>query len=159
MKTLIAYFSYTGHTKRIAEQIQELTGGDLFEIRPAAAYSDDYDTTERQGRQETRNGYRPPLAQEVANLDAYDVILLGTPNWFNTVAPPIASFLAENDFAGKKIALFCTNGGGGLGHTNADVRALCGNCAMLDSLDIYEDGGANAKRKISAWLAKLGLER
>lgn len=57
MKTLIAYFSYTGHTKGIAGQVQELTGGTLFEIRPADAYSSDYDTTERQGRKETREGW------------------------------------------------------------------------------------------------------
>lgn len=62
MNTLIAYFSYTGHTKGIAKQLQELTGGTLFEIKPAVPYSEDYDTTERQGRRETRDGYRPPLA-------------------------------------------------------------------------------------------------
>ena len=63
MNTLIAYFSYTGHTKGIAQQIQDLTGGTLFEIRPLDAYSSDYDTTERQARKETREDYRPALAR------------------------------------------------------------------------------------------------
>lgn len=157
MKTLIAYFSYMGHTKGIAHQIQEQTGGTLFEIKPAVPYSEDYDTTERQGRRETREGYRPKLAEQVTDLSSYDTILLGTPNWFNTMAPPVATFLADNDFAGKKIALFCTNGGGGLGHIAADIRTLCKDSEILDSLNIYEDGGSGAKAKISDWLKKNDL--
>lgn len=157
MKTLIAYFSYMGHTEGIAKQIQEQTGGTLFEIKPAVPYSEDYDTTERQGRKETSEGYHPVLAETAADLDSYDTILLGTPNWFNTMAPPVATFLADNDFAGKKIALFCTNGGGGLGHTVADIRALCKDSEILDGLNIYEDGGAGAKKKIADWLKKNGL--
>ena len=84
MNILIAYFSYTGHTKGIARQIQALTGGDLFEIRPAIPYPQDYDTAERQGRRETRDGYHPPLAEPSPDLSGYDALLLGTPNWFNT---------------------------------------------------------------------------
>lgn len=68
MKILIAYFSYMVNTKGIAAQIQEQTGGTLFEITPAASYSTDYDTTERQGRRETRKGYRPALAGQAADL-------------------------------------------------------------------------------------------
>lgn len=159
MKILIAYFSYTGHTKGIAEQIQDLTGGVIFEIRPAEAYSDDYDTTERQGRKETSDGYRPALAEQVADFDSYDVILLGTPNWFNTVAPPVATFLAGNHFEGKKIALFCTNGGGGLGHIVNDICTFCKDAELLESLNLYEDGGTDAKEKITDWLKKNGLVR
>lgn len=159
MNTLIAYFSYTGHTKGIARQIQELTGGTLFEIKPATPYSDDYDTTERQGRKETKDGYRPELAEMPAELASYDTILLGTPNWFNTVAPPVASFLADSDLSGKKIALFCTNGGGGLGHTVADIRAICKDAEILDSINIYEDGGSGARGNLSDWLKKIGVTK
>lgn len=74
MKILIAYFSYTGHTKGIAEQIQDLTGGVIFEIRPAEAYSDDYDTTERQGRKETSDGYRPALTYKDNTFDTNLII-------------------------------------------------------------------------------------
>lgn len=157
MNTLIAYFSYTGHTKGIAKQLQGLTGGILFEIKPAAPYSEDYDTTERQGRKETRDGYRPPLAEMPANLASYDTVLLGTPNWFNTVAPPIASFLADSDMSGKRIALFCTNGGGGPGHTVADIQAACKDAEILDSINIYEDGGGKAKGQLADWLKRIGV--
>lgn len=157
MKILTAYFSYTEHTRGIASQVQSLAGGDLFEIRPAEAYSTDYDTTERQARKETRDVYHPPLAEQVKDLASYDVILLGTPNWFNTVASPVAAFLADNDFFGKKIAVFCTNGGGGLGHIPADVKKLAPGAEVMESLDLYEDGGADAGEKIEAWLNKCGL--
>ncbi|MBO1701515.1 flavodoxin [Eubacterium callanderi] len=159
MNTLIAYFSYTGHTKGVAQQLQNLTGGTLFEIQPQEAYSSDYDITERQGRKETHDGYRPLLTEQVSNLDSYDTILLGTPNWFNTVTPPVATFLSENDFSGKKIALFCSNGGGGLGHTVSDIRFICKGADVLDSLSIYEDGGADVKAKLMAWLNKNGLNQ
>lgn len=157
MKTLIAYFSYTGHTKGIAQQLQELTGGTLFEIKTVVPYSDDYDTTERQGRKETKEGYRPPLMEMPAEPDSYDIVLLGTPNWFNTVAPPVASFLEKYDMSDKKIALFCTNGGGGLGHTEADIRTIYKDVEVLDSLNIYEDGGSDAKRQLAEWLKKIDM--
>lgn len=159
MKILTAYFSYTGHTRGIARQVQEQAGGDLFEICPSQAYSEDYDTTERQARKETRDGYRPPLAEQMETLNSYDVVFLGTPNWFNTVASPVASFLAENDFSEKKIAVFCTNGGGGLGHIPADVQKLAPSAKLLGSLNLYEDGGADAGKKIEAWLKKNGLNQ
>lgn len=159
MNILIAYFSYTGHTNGIAHIIQELTGGDLFEIRPAEAYSKDYDTTERQGRKETSEGYRPSLAEQAEDLTSYDVILLGSPNWFNTIAPPVASFLSESNLTDKSIALFCTNGGGGLGHMEKDIRSLCGNCKTLVSLNIYEDGGAGARKQVAEWLNNIGLNK
>lgn len=157
MKTLIAYFSYTGHTRGIAERMKAFTGGVLFELRPAVPYSDDYDTTEAQGRKETRGGYHPPLAGESVDLKGFDTILLGTPNWFNTVAPPVATFLADNELAGKTIIPFCTNGGGGLGHIASDIRRLSSGAAVLDALDIYEDGGESAEARIKNWLEKNGL--
>lgn len=157
MNILIAYFSYTGHTKGIAQKIQAQTKGILFEIKPTVPYSDDYDTTERQGRRETKEGYRPTLAEMPADFESYDVILLGTPNWFNTVAPPVASFLEGCNMSGKKLALFCTNGGGGLGHITGDISKICKNTEIVDSISLYEDGGSGADASLSAWLKKICL--
>ncbi len=157
MNILTAYFSYTEHTRGIARQVQSLAGGTLFEIRPAERYSSDYGTTERQARKETQDGYHPPLAEQVKEFASYDVILLGTPNWFNTVASPVAAFLAGNDFSGKKIGVFCTHGGGGMGHILTDVRKLASGAELLESLRLYEDGGIGAGRKIEDWLKKNGL--
>ena len=101
-KTLIAYFSYQGHTRQLAQHIQKATDGTLFEIKPAQAYPDDYDTCEAQAKKETREGYQPELAEK-CDIAPYSTILLGTPNWFNTMAPPVAAFLAAHDFTGKTI--------------------------------------------------------
>lgn len=158
-KTLIAYFSYQGHTRQLAEQIQKVIGGTLFEIKPSQAYSNDYDTCEAQAKKETRESYQPQLAENCKDLASYRTILLGTPNWFNTMAPPVATFLASNDFSGKTIVPFCTNGGGGLGHIVRDMKKLGEGATVLDSLEVYEGAVADAGQKIDAWLNKNGLSR
>lgn len=156
---LIAYFSYQGHTRRVAAKIQAVTGGTLFEINPAEAYSSHYDICEAQARREIWEGYQPPLAEHCQNLAASPVILLGTPNWFNTIAPPVASFLASNDVSGKTIIPFCTHGGGGLGHVVRDMQKLAPGATVQDSLDVYEGGVDDAERKIAVWLNRNGLTR
>lgn len=158
---LIAYFSYQGHTRRVAAKIQSVTDGTLFEIKLAEAYSTDYDTCEAQAKKETRDGYQPPLAENCQCLATSPVILLGTPNWFNTIAPPVATFLASGnssgDFSGKTIIPFCTHGGGGLGHVVRDIQKLAPEATVLDCLDVYEGSVDDAERKIAAWLNKNGL--
>lgn len=134
----IVYFSYRGHTSRLAGQIRQAVGGAVFEIKPARAYSDDYDTCEAQARKETREGYRPPLAENCKDLASYGTILLDTPNWFNTMAPPVATFLASQDFSGTTLVPFCTHGGGGLGHIVRDMKKLAAGATVLDCLDMYK---------------------
>lgn len=95
MNALIAYFSCTGHTKGIAQQMRDITGGRLFEIRPTTPYNQDYDTAKRQGRKETHDGYRPPLAEQ-AGLSACGTILLGTPNWANLQHSSIVAVKKRN---------------------------------------------------------------
>lgn len=155
---LIAYFSYQGHTRRVAEQIRQATGGTVFEIRPVNAYSDDYDTCEALAKKETREGYQPPLAEICQDLAAYSTVMLGTPNWFNTMAPPVASFLASADFSSKTIVPFCTHGGG-LGHVVRDIQKLARGATVLDSLDVYEGRVNDAGQNIAAWLNKNGCNR
>lgn len=155
----IVYFSYRGHTRRLAGQIRQAVGGAVFEIQPARAYSDDYDTCEAQARKETREGYRPPLAENCKDLASYGTILLGTPNWFNTMAPPVATFLASHDFSGTTLVPFCTHGGGGLGHIVRDMKKLAAGATVLDCLEVYEGAVADAEQKIDAWLHRNGLNR
>ena len=146
---LIAYFSYQGHTRRVAEQVNEAAGGTLFEIRPRQSYSDDYATTAAQGNKETREGVQPELAEKCKDFDSFDTVILGTPNWFNTIAPPVATFLDQNDFYGKTIVPFCTNGGGGLGHVVTNIKKFATGATALDCLVLYQDGGADAKDKVT----------
>lgn len=151
-KILIAYFSYEGHTRGIAEKIQRITGGDLFEIRPEQAYSTDYDMTERQARQEVKNGFRPVLAEQPQDMAQYDTVFIGTPNWFNKIAPAVASFLAEHDFSGKTVVPFCTHGGNGATRVAADLRNYLPDVQIAGCLDILEDGGRGADAKVQEWI-------
>lgn len=153
---LIAYFSYLGHTRELAEQIHKAVGGTLYEIRPAEAYSSDYDTCEAQAKKETRDGYRPPLADTCDNLASFSTIVLGTPNWFNTMAPPVATFLSMNDFSGKTVVPFCTHGGGGLGRIQRDIQKMAQGASVLDALALYENDINGAGTKIDAWRKTWG---
>ncbi|WP_371371155.1 flavodoxin [Sporomusa aerivorans] len=155
-KALVVYFSYTGNTRILAEQIRQNVDGDIFELQPATPYSTDYDTVVKQGKQEVESGYKPPLKAKVANLAAYDVIFVGTPIWWYTVAPPVATFLAEANLAGKTIIPFCTHGGYGAGHSLEDIKKLAPTARVFDELVLY--GSSKYEQKdILAWLSKVGF--
>lgn len=154
-KILIAYFSYEGHTRGIAEKIQRITGGDLSEICPEQAYSADYDTTERQARQEVKNGFRPVLAEQPQDMAQYDTVFIGTPNWFNKVAPAVASFLTDNDFLDKIVVPFCTHGGNGVARVATDLRSYLPDVQVAECLDILEDGGNDVDNKVRRWVEMI----
>lgn len=111
-KILIAYFSWSGNTRGIAQEIQSQTGADLFEITPVNPYSTDYNTVLMEAQEDQHKQARPELSAHVQNMDEYDIILLGYPNWWASIPMPIASFLEEYDFSGKTIVPFCSHGGG-----------------------------------------------
>ena len=107
-KILIAYYSHSGNTKEAAEKIQSLTGADLFEIKPANEYPKDYNAVVNQAKQEKADDVRPELVS-LGNVKAYDILFIGTPVWWYTMASPVKTFLAENNFDGKIIVPFCTH--------------------------------------------------
>ena len=113
-KTLIVYFSYTNHTKMIAENIQKKLNCDILEIKPIKQYSDDYQTVVDE--EQNNDGNKRPEIEEIAlDLNKYSKIILGTPVWWYSIAPVIRTFLLENDLSGKEIKPFATNAGW-LGH-------------------------------------------
>lgn len=124
MKTLIVYFSYTaGNTKRIAGKVQEATGGDLVSLELVKPYSGDYDEVVKQGQEEVERGYKPELKPLGVDLKEYDRIVVGTPTWWYCMAPPVLTFLSDNDFKGKVVVPFMTNAGWP-GHVIKDMTAL-----------------------------------
>lgn len=157
-KALVVYFSYTGNTRTLATQIRQSVGGDIFELQPATPYSTDYDTVVKQGKQEVESGYKPPLKSKVDNLAAYDVIFIGTPIWWYTIAPPVATFLAESDLAGKTIIPFCTHGGYGAGHSAEDIKKLAPKAKVLDEL-VLNGSQSYSQAEISIWLNKVGFNK
>ena len=135
MKSLVAFFSASGNTKEVAENLSTAIGGDLFEIEPVEPYTRaDLNWTDSNSRStiECKNpASRPAIIKSVENLSQYDVIFLGFPIWWYTAPRIINTFLEENDFAGKKIVLFATSGGSGLGNTAEDLRASAPNAEII----------------------------
>lgn len=156
-KILIAYYTHSGNTKKIAEQIQNETGGTLFEIIPEKAYPEDYNTVVQQAKEEINAGFKPALKTKVDNINAYDVVFIGSPNWWSTNAPPIDTFLTENDLSGKTVVPFCTHGGGGQARTARDVAALCPDSTVSEGLSVSDKEIGKANVRISEWLKKIGM--
>jgi flavodoxin len=154
---LVAYFSHSGNTREIANQIHEIAGGDIFEIVTVDPYPRGYNEVVEQAKKELDAGYRPELKTRVKNMGSYDVVFIGYPNWWGTVPRPIASFLSQYDFSGKTIVPFCTHGGSGLGRSVTDIAKLCPQSTILDGLAIRGGDVKNAKHKISEWLRELGM--
>ena len=156
-KMLIAYFSHTGNTRAIARQIQEATGADVFEIVPANPYPAAYGDVLARGRQELKDDLRPELKTAVPDLAPYGVIFVGSPNWFNTVVPPVMTFLSGRDFTGKTIVPFMTHGGGGQGKSVEDVKSLAPGATLLEGRAFRADAVAAAGDDVRTWLRGLGL--
>jgi len=156
-KILVAYFSHTGNTRQLAAQIQQALQCDIFEIIPEKPYPNDYDSCVNQAKTEIKAAYKPALKTHLENMDAYDVIFVGSPCWWHTIAPPVASFLAENDFHGKSIAPFMTHEGSGLGVSMEDIQKRCPGAKVLQGLPRRGCKVKNAGEEVSAWLKKLEM--
>lgn len=154
-KNLVLYYSWSGNTRKIAELIARKTDADLREIQPENAYSQDYDTVLAQAKREIQRKEYPTLLPIDMDWSAYETIYLGTPNWWSTIAPPVASFLNEVMPTEKSIAPFCTHGGGGAGHIAKDVAKFCIGCDVLPLLSIREDGGTRAEAQVEQWLKHI----
>lgn len=156
-KVLIAFFSWGGNTKGIAEEIQAQTGADLFEIELVNPYSSDYNTVLDEAQRDQNAQARPELAVYVENMEDYDTIILGYPNWWASIPMPIASFLEEYDFSGKTIIPFCSNGGGRFGQSLTAIAKLAPDAVMGEALSVHYSGGSSLPEDVSAWLEENGL--
>ncbi|HEY3298120.1 MAG TPA: flavodoxin, partial [Armatimonadota bacterium] len=156
-KILVAYFSHTGHTRTIANQIHKNVGGDIFEIKTVSPYPTNYQTLVNQAKKEQKANYRPKLATKVKNMDAYDVVFVGYPNWWGTMPMPVFSFLEQYNFSGKTIIPFCTHGGGGFGQSVADITKLCRKSTIREGFAVQDINVKGAQNDVSKWLRKLGM--
>lgn len=170
-KCLIAYFSRAGHnyvsgnivnlpvgnTEVVANMIQEITNGDLFCIDPVNPYPDDYTETTDVAGKELRKNARPEITSHVEDMDSYNVIFLGYPNWWGTMPMPVFTFLEEYDFSDKIIIPFCTHEGSGLGRSERDIAKLCPQSTIMDGLAIRGGDVENAQNKVYEWLHKIGM--
>lgn len=157
-KILIAYFSWGSNTKGVAEEIQRQTGADLFEITLVNPYSSDYNTVLDEAQRDQNAQARPELATHVENMEQYDTIMLGYPNWWASIPMPIASFLEEYDFSGKTILPFCSHGSGRFGQSLTAIAKLAPNATMGEALSIHYSGGSELSSDVTDWLNSNGIQ-
>ena len=157
-KILTAYYSHSGNTGEIASYIQKQTDGALFEIIPVSPYPTGYNDVVRQSKIEIQAGKKPELKTKINNTESYDIIFIGSPNWWGAIAPPVAAFLSEYNFSNKTIVPFCTHGGGGYGSIFKDISLLCPNSNVLNGFDVFDRGNGNFSEKITLWLSEIGIK-
>ncbi len=158
-KILIAFFSHSGNTREIARQIQEITGGDTFEIKAVQPYPKEYDAVVEQAKKELEANFRPQLAEKLKNAESYDVIFIGYPNWWGTMPMAVFTFLSENGFAGKTIVPFCTHEGSALGVSVRDIGKLCPKSTIAEGFAVYGGEVKNARGDVTEWLARIGISK
>lgn len=155
-RILIAYFSWSGNTKHIAEEIQARVGGDMFEIDTAVPYPSDYNETAYGVAKKQHEENILPELKDNGDVSNYDVVFVGTPAWWYTMAPAVKTFLTENDFNGKTIIPFVTHGGGGGYHIADDMAKLTKGAEVVkNQLVVYGRGNSGTGQEIDKWLAEI----
>ena len=147
-----------GNVQQLAGWVQEETSGDLFSIQVTDPYPSDWDACLERANQERGDDARPALVRRVENLDQYDVVFLGYPNWWYGVPMALLTFLEENDLSGKQVYLFCSHGTGGLARSVEILTAAAPEARFSDNVfDCYEEDAASSQEEIQSWVAELGL--
>lgn len=180
-KTLVVYFSYAenaslsddvdassraslnidenndivGNTKIVAEKIQQKTDADIFSIQTVKKYPSTYDATVQEGKIEKDEDARPELATHIDNIDDYDTIFVGYPNWWADMPMALYTFFDEYDLSGKKIIPFSTSGGSGLSNTVETIKDLEPKATVEEGLTISRNDVNSSDNQIEQWLNSL----
>lgn len=148
-KVLVAYYSWGGHTRTVAQQIQQETGADIFEIQPEKPYPTDYQECVKVAKEEVNNNVHPAIAKNVDNIGQYDVIFVGYPIWWGKAPMFVYTFLEQNNLQGKVVVPFCTSGGSPIDGSIPDVQASAKGAVIVQGI---ESANPNA---ISQWLKQI----
>lgn len=154
-KELVVYFSWSGNTEKVANEIVNQTEADVFEIIPQTPYSDDYNTVVELAKQEQSDHARPAISSTIENLADYDVIYVGYPNWWGDMPMILYTFFDSYDLAGKTIAPFCTSGGSGLSNTVSEIKSLEPEATVTEGLHIGESAADTPSEAVSDWLQAI----
>ena len=148
-----------GNAAKLASWIQQEVGGDLHSIVVEEPYSSDYDECLDRAADEKADNARPALASHVDNMEDYDIVFLGFPNWWYTLPMPVLTFVEEYDWSGKTVVPFVTHGTGGLSSTIRDLTAaLPEDVTILDPIGVYRPEVDDSQPAVQAWIAGLDLE-
>lgn len=150
-KILIAYYSQTGTTQKVAEKIKTLTGGDLFEIKPAEPYPLEHGACLERDRAEINQNARPKTAAKVNNMGQYDVLMVGYPIWYYQAPMVINSFLEDYNLQGKTIIPFCTSGGYPVEKSVEELKVSVPNSNLLKGYRYTGDSG------LEQWIQSIKL--
>lgn len=160
MRMLVLYYSWSnGNTAKIARELAESCGADLEKIDTVKPYKGSYDEVVAQGKKETEEGFEPALQPLQHDPHDYDVIAVGTPTWWYTMAPAVKSFFAQYDLTGKKVIPFMTNAGWP-GHVIKDMSAAAEGAEVICPMEIQFDarGGSTQKtpaKKVKQWMEEI----
>jgi flavodoxin len=162
-KSLVIYFSRAGenysvgnikkgNTQVIAEYISEITGATLFKVETLKGYSQNYKTCCDEALKEKNENARPQLNKYLDNIDEFEVIYIGYPNWWGTMPMAMFTQLEKLQFTGKIIKPFCTHEGSGLGSSERDIKSVCVGGKVMSGLAIQGSTVHNAKEKVANWI-------
>ena len=159
MSKLVAYFSASGSTRKLANTLAEVIGADTYEIKPATPYTGrDLNWNDSQSRSSVEMAdinSRPALADKAAKISDYDTIFIGFPIWWYVAPHIINSFLESYDFSGKTIVLFATSGGSGFGETLNQLKPSCADSVNWIVGQVFR--GRVDKSAVSNWVKSLPL--
>ena len=154
-KYMRLFFKGTSTEQERIEMLNNKRDGTLTLVNP---YSSNYNTVFDEAQRDQNIQARPELAGHVDNMDEYDTVMIGYPNWWASIPMPIASFLEEYDFSGKTILPFCSHGGGRFGQSLTAIAKLAPNAIMGEALSIHYSGGSELSRDVADWLSSNGIE-
>ena len=157
-KVLVLYYSQTGTTQIVAEELQKQLGADIERIEAVNPYDGDFGATIERSSKERESGEVPEIKPIQANLAHYDVIFLGYPIWFGTYAMPVATLVKENDFAGKTIVPFCTFGSGGLGSSTEALLVALPEANILQGYGVRTARVEAAPKELDRFLIENGFK-
>lgn len=145
-KMLVVYYSWSnGNTKKIAEELAKAKNADIAVIDTVTPYKGTYNEVVSQGQREVERGFKPKIKPLDKNIADYDVIAVGTPTWWYTMAPAVKTFLEDNDFSGKTVIPFMTNGGWP-GHVIKDMTKAVKGAKVEHAMQIQFDSTGGAKQ-------------
>lgn len=161
---LVLYCSRTGSTERMAQQIQKILDCDILEVEPQVAYDSDYDGMLSRAQEELsaiRQGNYPAIKTSVEDFDDYDIVFVGYPIWYSSIATPMQTFLHNHasKLSGKRIALFATSGSSGISTSVDEARRLCSGATFTETLLLTSSTLSQMESRVSAWLETLGASR
>ena len=159
-RVLTVYYSWSnGNTERIAKMLQKEIGGDIVRIDTITPYEGSYDDVVNQGQEEVQRGYEPEIKSLGVNISDYDVIAVGTPTWWYTMAPAVLTFLHTESFVDKTVIPFMTNAGWP-GNVIKDMKTACKGADIKCEMEIQFDstGGSRLEtpmEEITKWIQNV----